>query len=262
MVKQTFSNNKKILQEQVSRLNNEIEELRLEREESKKNVLHFMQEADAAKQELRKAQELLDEMTSTCPGLQSPPPEEEHEEIEAQQKPKLSMLLSKISLFSDSKITELFQLLEDPHQVTNLKLNLNGVQTELNEQKSENALLRDELEQLTQEYQATRGALQIENERAEIIEKRWKESESHLEQAEYTVQALNRDLDYFRQQEWAMATPDNSLSDKLSALEMQQVENAEQIVILQSCLDEQERISNSWQEKYNDLSNSYVSAVI
>lgn len=256
MVKQTFSNNKKILQQQVSRLNNEIEELRLEREESKKNVLHFMQEADAAKQELRKAQELLDEMTSSCPGLQSPPPEKEHEEMGAcqQQKPKLSILLSKISLFSDAQIAELFQLLEDPHQVTNLKLSLSKLQTELNEQKSENALLRDELDQITQEYQATRGALQIENERAEIIEKRWKESENHLEQAEYTVQVLNKDLDYYRQQEWALTTPDNSLSEKLSALEMQQAENEEQIVLLQSCLDEQERITKSWKEKYNELS--------
>lgn len=46
---------KKQLQEQIARLENQLEELRLEREESKKNVLHFMQEADAARQQMQAA---------------------------------------------------------------------------------------------------------------------------------------------------------------------------------------------------------------
>ncbi|KAI9491025.1 hypothetical protein BDB00DRAFT_834891 [Zychaea mexicana] len=54
---------KQKLQDQVQRLNNELEELRLEREESKKNVLHFMQEADLARQELQKAYTMIAQLS-------------------------------------------------------------------------------------------------------------------------------------------------------------------------------------------------------
>ncbi|KAI9252178.1 hypothetical protein EDC94DRAFT_636761 [Helicostylum pulchrum] len=175
MVKQQqLSNNKKVLQDQVVRLNNEIEELQLEREESKKNVLHFMQEADGTRQELIKAHALLDELSSY------------------------------------------------------------------------------ELDQIKQEYQATRAALKVENERAEIIEKRWKESESNLEQTESTIQSLNKELDLFRQQEWK-TTSDNTLSDILCTLENKHREVVEQLGTIQINLEEKEKEALVWQEKYQVL---------
>lgn len=242
MVKPQLSNNKKILQEQVGRLNNEIEELQLEREESKKNVLHFMQEADSTRQELKKAQELIDELTCSCP---SPPPEKTETD-----KPKLSILLSRLSVLDESKIKRLFQLLEEPSFDETIK--------SLQEQTKLNVSITEELDQLKQEYKVTKSTLQIENERAEIIEKRWKESESCLEQAESTIQALNKDLDYFRQQEWNK-TPDNSLSDILCTLENKHREVGEQLILANSNLNEKMFEVDQWQEKHGLLFEKYVS---
>lgn len=241
MVKPQISNNKKVLQEQVGRLNNEIEELRLEREESKKNVLHFMQEADASRQELKKAQDLIDELTCPCP---SPPPELE--------RPKLSLLLSKLSVLDESKIKRLFELLEGP----SLDLTLE----QLKEQTQLNVSITEELDQLKVEYQVTKSTLKVENERAEIIEKRWKESESSLEQAETTIQALNQDLDYFRQQEWNHnQKPDNSLSDILCTLENKHREVGEQLILANASLEEKTVAMAAWQEKHGALFEKYVS---
>jgi chromosome segregation ATPase len=250
-----LSNNKKILQEQVVKLNNEIEELQLEREESKKNVLHFMQEADSARQELKKTQELIDELTSTS-HLASPPPEK-NEEVST--KPKISDLLSRLSLLDETKLSRLFELL---HQDTPcLEEQLNQAQLDLNRQKSENALLQDELDQIKQEYQATRGALTIENERAEIIEKRWKESEYHLEQAESTIQQLSQ----FRQQhqecggQQPAAAMDHHLADELCKLKENYSITVQQFNTLQSRLEEKEDSCKLWQTRHTELLKQCVS---
>ncbi|GAA5816201.1 hypothetical protein MFLAVUS_009727 [Mucor flavus] len=242
MVKQQLSNNKKVLQDQVVRLNNEIEELQLEREESKKNVLHFMQEADGTRQELIKAHALLDELSSCQMGYHSPPLEQDV------QKPKISGLLSKLSDLDETKLLRLFLLLEEP----DLKDQLDETIQSLLTQTNENLLLKDELDQIKQEYQATRAALKVENERAEIIEKRWKESESSLEQTESTIQSLNKELDQFRQQEWK-ATSDNNLSDILCTLENKHRQVVEQLGTIHTSLEEKEKEVLAWQEKYQVL---------
>lgn len=250
MVKQQLSNNKKVLQDQVVRLNNEIEELQLEREESKKNVLHFMQEADGTRQELIKAHSLLDELSSCQMGYHSPPPEQDV------QKPKISGLLSKLSDLDETKLSRLFLLLEEP----DLKDQLDETIQSLHTQTNENLLLKDELDQIKQEYQATRAALKVENERAEIIEKRWKESESSLEQTESTIQSLNKELEQFRQQEWK-ATADNNLSDILCALENKHSQAVEQLGTIQISLEEKEKEVLAWKEKHQVLHVAHVSYI-
>lgn len=253
--KLNLSNNKKVLQNQIVKLSNELEELQLEREESKKNVLHFMQEADSARQELKRIQELLDELT-TQHHLASPPPEKSDSTSTKREgsNNKISILLSRLSLLDQDQINKLFDLLEQP----SLPDQLTKAQQDLKKTKSEYAILEEELDQIKQEYQATRGALTIENERAEIIEKRWKESESCLEQAESTIQALNKDLDYFRQQEWNK-TPDNSLSDILCTLENKHREVGEQLILANSNLNEKMFEVDQWQEKHGLLFEKYVS---
>ncbi|KAG1143339.1 hypothetical protein G6F36_015435 [Rhizopus arrhizus] len=62
--KQTNNQQKRNLQEQIKKLKNEIEELKLEREENKKSVLHFMQEAEMSQNELKRAQEVISQLTS------------------------------------------------------------------------------------------------------------------------------------------------------------------------------------------------------
>lgn len=205
------NNNKKQLQDQVYRLTNEIEELRLEREESKKNVLHFMQEADTIRQKLKRAQEIIEELTLNEKGYNSPPPESDNDEDDhlpsSLKKKRTSLLFSKLSLLDEEQLSTLFQLLEEGSTIKSLK-------SELSQANQDNAQLKEELDQLKEEYEATRSALQVENERAEIIESRWKESESHLEQAEYTIQSLKKELEKSRQ-EWS-TTNNNNLDNKLS----------------------------------------------
>lgn len=241
-----LSNNKKVLQEQVVRLNNEIEELRLEREESKKNVLHFMQEADGTRKELEKTQALLDELSSCPMGLQSPPPEQQVS------KPKISDLISKLSVLDDSKLNELFQLLAQP----DLKQQLEETKHQVKVQIMENLALQEELEQTKQEYKATRAALQIENERAEIIEKRWKESESSLEHTESIIQSLNQDLNYLRQQQQECNTIPLLEKSLPNILENQTLE---QLNLTLVDLEQKEVELKEWKEKYSSLFENYVS---
>ncbi|ORE06900.1 hypothetical protein BCV72DRAFT_274142 [Rhizopus microsporus var. microsporus] len=62
MARKQLNTKKRNVQEQIRKLKNEIEELKLEREENKKSVLHFMQEADSAQKELKKAQETIKQL--------------------------------------------------------------------------------------------------------------------------------------------------------------------------------------------------------
>ncbi|KAI8095102.1 uncharacterized protein B0P05DRAFT_524699 [Gilbertella persicaria] len=167
------SNNKKILQQQVIRLTNEIEELRLEREESKKNVVFFIQEADLLRQELLALQQLSN--TS----------------------PKLSSLLPRLNSLDEEKLNLIFIMLENPN-----------MPHELAKLQSDHVSLEIELNQTRNEYHATRAALLIENERADIIEKRWKEAENSLEEAESTIQSLNQ-LIAVRNETMGMTTSKN-----------------------------------------------------
>ncbi|KAG0740613.1 hypothetical protein G6F57_009392 [Rhizopus arrhizus] len=64
MARKQTNNQKRNLQEQIKKLKNEIEELKLEREENKKSVIHFMQEVEMAQDELKRAQEVISQLTS------------------------------------------------------------------------------------------------------------------------------------------------------------------------------------------------------
>lgn len=218
--------NKKQLQEQVHRLTNEIEELRLEREESKKNVLHFMQESDSIRQELKRAQEIIEELSlkEEEKGYNSPPPESDNDDDDhahssnPTKKKKVSLLFSKLSLLEEDQISTLLQLVEGGNSIDNLKNELDQTRGELSQAKSDNTLLKEELDQLNEEYQATRGALQVENDRAEIMETRWKESENNLEQAEYTIQSLKKELE--KRLEWITTNNTQPPSDNNSSVEL------------------------------------------
>lgn len=265
--KLNLSNNKKVLQNQIVKLSNELEELQLEREESKKNVLHFMQEADSARQELKRVQELLDELT-TQHHLASPPPEKNDSTSTKREgsNNKISILLSRLSLLDQDQINKLFDLLEQP----SLPDQLTKAQQDLKKTKSEYAILEEELDQIKQEYQATRGALTIENERAEIIEKRWKESESSLEQAESTMQSLTCELNQFRQRQECNATAavttnskDHCLTEnELCQLKEKYTITVQQLNTLQSRLEEKQDSVKLWQERHDTLLKQCVSLVI
>lgn len=265
--KLNLSNNKKVLQNQIVKLSNELEELQLEREESKKNVLHFMQEADSARQELKRIQELLDELT-TQHHLASPPPEKSDSTSTKREgsNNKISILLSRLSLLDQDQINKLFDLLEQP----SLPDQLTKAQQDLKKTKSEYAILEEELDQIKQEYQATRGALTIENERAEIIEKRWKESESSLEQAESTIQSLTCELNQFRQRQECNATAavttnskDHCLTEnELCQLKEKYTITVQQLNTLQSRLEEKQDSVKLWQERHDTLLKQCVSLVI
>lgn len=260
----TISNNKKALQEQVGRLTNEIEELRLEREESKKNVLHFMQEADSTRQELKKAQEIIEEFTTTdhyLQGYSSPPPEsiESEDDEDIKEPSKVSILLSKLSLMDQDKISNLFQLVETGNNVIQ---DLHDAKQSLSQLKSAHVSLKEELDQLQEEYHATRGALQIENERAEVIEKRWKESESSLEHAESTIQSLNRELSNFRQQQECSNKISEATDIKLSQdLCRSKQDLAITVQNYHDCkvkLEETEQTLKHWQKKYDEINTKNV----
>lgn len=150
-----LSNNKKVLQAQVARLTNEIEELHLEKEESKKNVLHFMQEADQARQEARRALEAL--TTTTL----------------------LSSVWTKISNLDDTSLTQLSTLLDQ--------------QTidEWVQQRSDYVSLQSTLDQTRDEFHTTCVALEEEIKRANLMKKRWKNVEYQLEKADLNA-ASNR----------------------------------------------------------------------
>jgi chromosome segregation ATPase len=266
----TISNNKKVLQEQVARLTNEIEELRLEREESKKNVLHFMQEADSTRQELKKAQEIIEEFTTTDHHLQgylSPPPEsiESEDDEDIKEPSKLSILLSKLSQMDQEKISNLFQLVETDN---NAIQDLHNVKQSFSQLKSAHVSLKEELNQLQEEYHATRGALQIENERAEIIEKRWKESESSLEHAESTIQSLNKELSHFRQQQQECNKKVNETTD-IKLIQEDLCRSKQDLAITvqnyHDCkvkLEETEQTLKHWQTKYDEIDTKNVKIYI
>ncbi|GAN05539.1 hypothetical protein MAM1_0094c05010 [Mucor ambiguus] len=249
MVMITSSNTKKQLQEQIARLTNEIEELRLEREESKKNVLHFMQEADTARQELKRAYTVM-EGINLQQGYLSPPPESE-DTIGAPSS-SLSLLLklvSKLSVLGQDKLLALLELVDETDNIPSLS-----------QLKSAQVSLQEELEQLQDEYHATRGALQIENERADIIEKRWKESESALEQAESTIQSLATELSHLRQQQEcsdnnnkAIESTDIKLSQELCRSRQDLAITVKHYHDCKVKLEETEFAAKHWQTKYDEM---------
>ncbi|EPB90924.1 hypothetical protein HMPREF1544_02178 [Mucor circinelloides 1006PhL] len=249
------SNNKKQLQEQIARLTNEIEELRLEREESKKNVLHFMQEADTARQELKKAYKIMEGL-DLHQGYLSPPPESEDIIKTPLPSSTLSKLVSKLSLLDQDKLLALLELVEETDNMPSLS-----------QLKSAHVSLQEELEQLQEEYHATRGALQIENERAEIIEKRWKESESALEQAESTIQSLTKELNRVRQQQQECNDNNNKASEstdiKLSQQDLCRSRQDLAITVkhYHDCkvkLEETQHTLKHWQTKYDEMNAKHT----
>ncbi|KAI8142382.1 hypothetical protein BJV82DRAFT_614714 [Fennellomyces sp. T-0311] len=209
--------NKK-LQDQVQRLSNELEELRLECEESKKNVVHFMQEADLARQELEKAQGKIAQLTQQM----------------ASQNGEQGGLVTATSDTPDNGITRLvvkLQQLNDRSVVDRLWNELDGDNTQKQQLESvtqhlqeaieriqavekDKQKLEEDLEVARSDENAARQARDIEHERAETLEKRWQTSESDLEQAEMRIQSLERDLDALRQKEWVAKAPSSQLVEK------------------------------------------------
>ncbi|KAI8884322.1 hypothetical protein K501DRAFT_140098, partial [Backusella circina FSU 941] len=241
------NNNKKNLQDQIAKLNNEIEELRLEREESKKNVLHFMQEADTARHELSETKQWIKELKrcTTTPPLSS---------------------TSSTSSDTEEEDTISLLLLHDPKSPFDMtkKSDETEMQSKLNQYQLENAELADELDQLRHEYQATRQALHIENERAETIENRWKESENNLEQAEITIAQLNHDLERYRQLDWSMRLANKEESDAINRNEVESWKKRCQDAVDQAestgkMLLERECEVGEWKERYDALYHERVS---
>ncbi|KAG0170088.1 hypothetical protein DFQ28_002509 [Apophysomyces sp. BC1034] len=186
-------NKKQKLQEQIARLQNEIEELQLEREESKKNVLHFMEEAESARQALQKTQHVLDELTH----------------IQGQNDERrviIAGLAVKLCALPPDHVDRLLSDQKD-EQVDRLTTQLNEAVDQAASLQVERDNLCKELDQQRQEHEATRRALQVEQDRAEVLEKRWEDSESGLEQAESRVQSLEREVERWREKSYGVSSP-------------------------------------------------------
>lgn len=184
------------LQEDIARLGNENEELKLEREESKKNVVHFMQEADAARQELRKAQALIAELTGStaCKSEDEAP----------------AGLVTALSVSSGCDA-------------------------------STNTDERDPLQ---------------------ILEERWRESESQLEHAEARIKALDRELHQLRQQNWENKTPviKAELETKSRELEKALADQARERASYETQLEQAASCTREWHEKHDRLQEATVTA--
>ncbi|KAI9311939.1 hypothetical protein BX666DRAFT_1991070 [Dichotomocladium elegans] len=190
------------LRDQVQRLHNELEELRLEREASKNNVLHFMQEADHARKELQWAQatiaQLSQQLYGPSGGLVSPTTD------------KTARLIARLHTIAenDPLLDQLFALLEDDNNALQKKQEHAhspepGAEEEDSarlEAEKQVAVLKDALEQV----RAERDGLASER---ELLERRWQASEGDLEQAELTIQRLQSELETLRQQHWSAKAP-------------------------------------------------------
>ncbi|KAI8980841.1 hypothetical protein BDB01DRAFT_188035 [Pilobolus umbonatus] len=217
---------KKHMQEQVTRLTNEIEELQLEKEENRRNVIHFMQDADKSRRELKKAQELIEEITARQVGFISPPPEEQEEQEEPKNGAnikKVSTLMSRFVLLDEQKIDSLFRLLEDDEDIEHLTEQLDRANATIMQCKSDILSLSEELEQKNKEKDAIRLALGIENERADTIERRWRENEYELEKSESLIQSLTKEVEKLRllQLTPIQPQPSNKEKEEIQSLKQQ-----------------------------------------
>ncbi|KAI9013761.1 hypothetical protein CLU79DRAFT_722006 [Phycomyces nitens] len=234
MVNKRQSYSKQKLQEELARLGNEIEELRMEREESKKNVLHFMQEADTARQDLQQARKqivILSSKQTQDPSVDLPSQsidESLHKQSQEEQIVQLETLLTRAtnSLVEHEKTAELHSrdtenIAQLTDQVKQLTDQLKDCQNTLNRLSDSQLLIQEELDQAIDENRVLRQTLKVEHERGERLENHWKTSENALEQAEIKVELLNKELEGLRKQTWEskVAQPDTSKIETLERLQ-------------------------------------------
>ncbi|KAG2216901.1 hypothetical protein INT45_010929 [Circinella minor] len=240
---------KQKLQDQIQRLHNELEELRLEREESKKNVLHFMQEADQARQDLEKAQSIIGQLSQQ---------QQSHEGRKEGKQGGLVTTGDDVLIKKTTQILIKLQQLNDPTIINavwnqldeNQQIKKNEEKLLLEQQKEKDDLIRqqqlsgqqqqidslteqlheahkkikqlemdkqrslDELSMAKNEQETAIQARDIEFERAETLEKRWQTSENQLEEAETRIHSLERELESMRQKEWVNKAPSSQLVEK------------------------------------------------
>ena len=237
---------KQKLQDQIQRLNNELEELRLEREESKKNVLHFMQEADQARQDLEQAQSVISQLSQQ---QQSSERQKEGGLVASQDDAltkKTTQILIKLQKLNDPTIiNEVWDQLDDKQQqkkneeklmlqkqkekeelvrqqqlsgqqqqIGSLTEQLHEAHKKIDQLQTDKQGLLDELSMVKNEQETTSQARDIEYERAETLEKRWQASENQLEETETRIQSLERELESMRQKEWVNKAPSSQLVEK------------------------------------------------
>ena len=237
---------KQKLQDQIQRLNNELEELRLEREESKKNVLHFMQEADQARQDLEQAQSVISQLSQQ---QQSSERQKEGGLVASQDDAltkKTTQILIKLQKLNDPTIiNEVWDQLDDnqqqkkneeklmlqkqkekeelvrqqqlsgqQQQIGSLTEQLHEAHKKIDQLQTDKQGLLDELSMVKNEQETTSQARDIEYERAETLEKRWQASENQLEETETRIQSLEREVESMRQKEWVNKAPSSQLVEK------------------------------------------------
>jgi hypothetical protein len=189
------NNNEKSLQEQIAHLSNELEELRLEKEESKKNVLHFMQEADSTRHELKLLQQQM--FAQEKAGCLSPPPEEE------EGYDKRSILISRIRQLNREKLNALFDHVEIIQkgqsespliQIDKLTLQLKASQDSLNACKEENKQLEAKIQQREQ----SKTSQLMEKLRLESVQETEKAIQSIKGESNKAIQTLNHEMEQYK----------------------------------------------------------------
>ncbi|KAL0094562.1 hypothetical protein F4703DRAFT_1024183 [Phycomyces blakesleeanus] len=270
--KQNYS--KQRLQEELSRLGNEIEELRMEREESKKNVLHFVQEADMARQDLQHAREQIAILSSKLnnsdhsPDLpsQSIDESQEHKQSQGDKILQLETLLSRAtaSLVEHEKAAEIHSrdaqnVIELTDQVKQLTTQLKDCQDTLGRLNESQKLIQDEFDQAKDENRVLRQTLKVEHERGERLESHWKSSENALEQAEIRVEVLKKEIEGLRQQQTWSPKIVQSDTSKIEALEKLQMAlqqkyqmNLEQYSVLEQRLENEVKSHAHWKNAYEE----------
>ncbi|KAF7732850.1 hypothetical protein EC973_000126 [Apophysomyces ossiformis] len=213
------------LQEQIARLQNEIEELQLEREESKKNVLHFMEEAESAKQTLHKTQAALDELLAIRKNSNKSNDDENG-------RVALAHLTAKLAHLTIDEVDQLLKVHEALNQRTRER---DEALQKIRLVEQDREEVRQTLEQQRQEHEVTRKALQAEQDRADVLEQRWKDSESGLEQAEAKVQHLEHEIERWRKQAYDGLR--SAETEKARSSLQQQKEEAEKAEALQALED-------------------------
>ncbi|KAI9470068.1 MAG: hypothetical protein EXX96DRAFT_390356 [Benjaminiella poitrasii] len=216
---------------QIHRLTNEVEELRLEREESKKNVLHFMQEADSLRHELERAQELIKKLTSAHWG----------EFFSSQHYDEKRIgLFSKLNQLSDTKITQLFDLLENSPD---------------NRQLSRNQANSTFGKELDPEVVSSTAALSKDEDGKIEIKKLEK---SQFEEANCTIQLLQKEITALRASLLQKSSSNyHTMTIKQETLRTSDSQSLSIATVQKEYklkLDQQiEQISKHWHEKYNKI---------
>ncbi|CDH49189.1 predicted protein [Lichtheimia corymbifera JMRC:FSU:9682] len=260
--------NKKNLQDKVQRLSNELEELRLEREESKKNVMHFIEEADVARQELEKAQATIAHLTQQLNGgLATPPPTD-----------KLARLLAKVHSLDDTDplMDKLLNVLEggdnDNNEIRHYQQQLQTAQRDHDQQMQYLHQAQERISQLEREKQQINDMVATANrDKAQLEERvtRLEEDQKHMADALDTANtekmmaqtALERVQEERQRMDDALSatnTAKTTAQETVAGLEAELKRLTDALAVAKADKDKMQHDINTIQEQLSTVKDDYA----